>query len=225
MCVGASVSAYQDPGWLLLLCIWSPRASGRTRPLLRGDGPQYDQHHTVKTHTGTHICITWSFTVTLTCFTAAVMFVGSCSRRWTWGSASTPVRFFVEFWEFRSGSLTSGAGTSTSPTVWRLQECRGQKHTRFYWYNANASPSADLWVMMRWGHRGRMSCLYQNVLREVLKQLSSLDKSHIISKNMFTKVFNFTSYLIKLSAVYKNILSLQISWFKIFSFQTFTPFI
>lgn len=66
-----------------------------------------------------------SFTLTSVCH-VAVMFVGSFSRTWTWGSGCIPVRFFAGSWVFRSGSLISGAGTSILPTVWRLQECRGQ---------------------------------------------------------------------------------------------------
>ena len=76
--------------------------------------------------THTHVFTTRGFAETFTCPPVSVTSVGSCSRRWTWGSGSTLVRFFVVFWVFRSGSLTSGAGTSTSPTVWRLRGCRGQ---------------------------------------------------------------------------------------------------
>lgn len=44
---GKPLSADQDPGRLLLLCVRAARGQGRPRPLLRGDGAGHDRGHLV----------------------------------------------------------------------------------------------------------------------------------------------------------------------------------
>lgn len=44
---GAQLPADKDPGGLLLLCVGGPWATKSPCPALCGDGPGYDQHHTV----------------------------------------------------------------------------------------------------------------------------------------------------------------------------------
>lgn len=50
---GKPLSADQDPGRLLLLCVRAARGQGRPRLLLRGDGAGHDRGHLVR-HTRTH---------------------------------------------------------------------------------------------------------------------------------------------------------------------------
>lgn len=49
---GEPLSADQDPGRLLLLCVWAAGGQGRPRPLLCGDGPGHDRGHLVSYCTG-----------------------------------------------------------------------------------------------------------------------------------------------------------------------------
>lgn len=125
---GTPLHEDKDPGWLLLLCVWSPGATEGSCSVLCRDGSGYDHHHTVHKQNS---CLHWShflvryklhfwlrqtprLYVTWTCLYDLSQPLGMCESSWTmtWtcGSGSILAQFCVGFWACRSGSLMCGLG-------------------------------------------------------------------------------------------------------------------